>query len=181
MAFRLSSQPARAFTLVEVMTGILIIAVLMGLLLPAIGAVRQSVNRGAAVAMIANLHAALDLYAMEDPRKRFPPVDGGGTLQTRMVVSGQDLALDLLRRSGLEWRLQQVDPQAGQLLDPWQRAYRYAVDDTMDGIVDRPAPRSDWNGKQREPYAYVWSYGQPRANDTDPAHAERWIYRQVQP
>lgn len=181
MAHHLSRPSVHAFTLIELMVGILIMVVLMSLLLAAIGAVRQSVNRGAAATMIANLHMALDVYVQEERRKRYPPVDTGGTLQTRMVITGGDLALDLLRRSGLEWRLEQVDPADGYLVDPWHRAYRYVVDDNMDGVIDRPAPRSDWNGKQREPYAYVWSHGRPRQNDTDPAQAEQWIYHEVQP
>lgn len=177
----LSIRTNAAFTLIELIVAILIIVILMGLLFPAIAMVRNSVNRGAATSVVAGLHMALDVYFQEDPRKRYPPVDTGGTFQTRMVISGDDLALDLLRPKGLEWRLEQVDGTAGHLLDPWGRAYRYALDENMDGTIDRPAPQSDWNGKDREPYAYVWSYGRPDKDDTLPANAERWIYHPVQP
>jgi len=172
-----SRQPVRAFTLIELMVTILIIVVLMGLLFPTIAMVRNAVNRSTAASVVSGLRMALDVYFQEDPRKRYPPVDTGGTLQTRMVISGDDLALDLLRTKGLEWRIEQVDSTAGHLLDPWRRAYRYAIDVNMDGIIDRPAPRSDWNVKNREPYAYVWSYGRPGTDDTNPVHAERWMYQ----
>lgn len=169
-----------AFTLVELIVVILIIMVLMGLLLPAIGMVRQSVNKGAAQTTMTGLHMAMTVYFQEDARKRYPAMEADKTLQTKMVVAGPKRALDLLREKGLNWKLDQVDGATGALLDPWSRPFQYQLDDNMDDVIDRPAPRNDWNGKDVEPYAYVWSFGQPKNNtDETPAGAERWIYKAV--
>lgn len=174
-------QRAAAFTLIEIMVAILIIVVLISLLLPAIAVVKNSVNRGAAESTVTGIHMAVEVYYQEEPRKRLPPIEIGGDLKTQMVVTGPKRTLDLLRDKGLEWRRDQVDDTTGALLDPWGRAYQYRVDENMDGTADKPAARSDWNGKDKEPYAYVWSYGKPSSGDTNPANAERWIYRKVQP
>jgi hypothetical protein len=57
-----------------------------------------------------------------------------------------------------------AQPGARILVDPWQRPYRFQVDDDM----DQPQPvrpttrRADWNARDRKPFAYVWSLGIPR-------------------
>jgi hypothetical protein len=55
----------------------------------------------------------------------------------------------------------------------------------MDGVLAKPAPRSDWNAKAIEPYAYIWSLGAPSgAGDTadaDPARSDRWLYQRTTP
>lgn len=175
------------FTLIELMVVILIIMVLIGLLFPAVAAVRNSANKAAAESMIKGLHLASEIYAGEDRQHRFPPVEADLMLRTRMTTGGGARNLDLLRNCGLEWRIEQIAPVgAGEpaLVDPWGRGYRYSVD-TADGTVTRPAPQADWNVKNIEPYAYAWSLGKPTKNgeaaDVLPANAANWHYKRMTP
>ena len=175
---------ARAFTLVELLVTISIILVLMALLIPAIGMVRDSVRRAKTVALIDGLTAAAEIYAMEDGRHRYPPVEADQSMRTNNDV-GALRSLDLVRERGAQWRHADLDTAPGssapdRLVDAWRRPIHYVVDDLIDKVIARPAPlKTDWNPKSREPFGYVWSLGKPSGDevaDADPNDASRWLY-----
>lgn len=167
----------RAFTLVELLVTIAIVLVLVAMIIPGVGMVRDSVKRSKTVGLITGLTGALEIYAMEDGRHRYPPVETDQSMRTNGDV-GALRNLDLLRERGSQWR--NADLDADRLVDAWRRPVRYTVDDLIDKLIARPAPLlTSWNAKSREPFGYVWSLGRPKgdeAADADPANADRWLY-----
>ncbi|HYE03984.1 MAG TPA: type II secretion system protein [Planctomycetota bacterium] len=170
-----------AFSLIEVLVACGVVAVLMALLLPGIASLRERSRRIEAADMVAALQAAARIYADEDPRRRLPPQAADHLLRARSGdVPG---TLDLLVRAGLKHgahRFAAAPDGVGRvLLDPWGRPYRYAVDDDMDGVIERPDPaKRDWNARDAEPFAYCWSLGSPRRGDDDgiASDSPQWIY-----
>ena len=176
----------RAFTLVELLTVIAIIAVLAALLIPAVGLVRDRMRRSQAVAMVAALHQAMQSYAAEDRRHRFPtqaadlslawaPEDASppaaGTLNL-LVAQGFDFD-----RAGLDRGVAAPHP----LLDPWKRPYRYQADADLLGATgaQRPLgcdgtspPLEAWNAAGVRPWGYIWSTGRDGSTD-----GTGWIYQ----
>lgn len=178
------AAPGRAFTLVELLVTIAIVLVLVAMVLPGVGMVRDSVRRSKTVGLIDGLTGALEIYAMEDGRHRYPPVEPDQSMRTSRDV-GALRTLDLLRERGSQWRNADLDPAPGssdpdRLVDSWRRPVRYVVDDLIDKVIARPAPlKTGWNAKSREPFGYVWSLGRPKgdeAADADPVNADRWLY-----
>ncbi len=168
----------RGFTLVELIVAVAIVVILVSLLLPAITMVRNSVRRAKTVGLIDGLTAALEIYALEDGRRRFPAVESDQSLRTSTNTGGAPRTLDLLRDRGSLWR--NDDLEGDRLVDAWRRPVHYVVDSVIDKVIDRPAAhKTDWNPKAREPFGYVWSLGRPSGNDAadaDPTDASRWLY-----
>lgn len=174
-----------AFTLIELLVVVAIVLVLTSLLLVGVGMVRQSVRRSKTTGLIQGITAAMELYALEDGRKRFPEARPDQSLRSSSNTGGEPLVLDMLRDRGALWRNDDLDAAPGssaadRLVDAWKRPVRYTVDKVIDKNIDRPAPsRTDWNPKSREPFGYVWSLGRPSGDDAAdalPANADRWIF-----
>jgi type II secretory pathway pseudopilin PulG len=174
--------------LIELLVVIAIIAALVSVLMPVIGMVRDSARRTKTQALINGLSAAVEVYALEDQRRRYPPAESDQSLRTGGGTGGPVRTLDLLRECGSGWTGSDIDGPTdpglgGRLVDGWRRAIRYTLDDNMDGIIaaDRPAPQAvDWNPQGREPFVYIWSLGRPSGNDIvdgDPSNYTRWLYR----
>jgi len=82
-----SQQNRRAFTLIELMVAIVIIAILLGLLIPAIGAVRLSAQKASVRTEISNFEAAITAFnqdfGMDPPSGIILHEAGGATWNPR--------------------------------------------------------------------------------------------------
>lgn len=76
-------QTKRAFTLIELLTVIAIIAILAGILIPAVGKVRTNANVAASKSNLSNYLNAIQMFKGEYNYYPFPEaqVDGGATLE----------------------------------------------------------------------------------------------------
>ena len=200
MISTLAPASRRGFTLIEILVTISIIAVLAALLVPSIGLVRNAVRRTETRALIDGVAAAMDVYRLEDGRRRFPGGYDDQSLRTADAGGTPDV-LDLLRERGSGWLAKNLAPAppaplAGPLADPpaesnqmlvdaWRRQIRYVTDIGADGRLVTPftapggAP-ADWNPKRQQPFAYIWSLGKPsgdEAADALVANVANWIYR----
>lgn len=184
-------QPTTAgFTLIELLIAIGLIVLLAGMVFPVIRMLMENSRRARADERVAALHTALIAYAAEDERRRFPTAEGDMVLRSSgsvLLPRALDLLVPAYFNSGLQTLADDLDqPGTRALRDPWGRAYRYSVDASVDGNTARPDPaRLDWNGRDKEPYAYVWSLGRPLLGSaTSPAATDpdvlqpnpAWIY-----
>lgn len=160
------------------LVGVAIIAILMAMLLPAIAVVRERVRTARAEAQVAAIHQALQHYAAEDARHRYPPPHAD--LSLRLDPAGAAPGnLDLLRQQGLEIDrdgLERSGAPPHPLCDPWQRPYRYQVDADLLASTGAQRPRPAevcpaWNAAGVRPWAYVWSLGRHGRDD-----GREWIY-----
>src|SRR5690606_30387468 len=98
------------FTLIEMLVVIVIIMILVGLTIPALGMVRHAVKRGKTKSIIEGLTGAIHLYAHEDGRRRYPPTEPDQSLRTRGTSGvGTPRTLDLLADRGAMWRREDLD------------------------------------------------------------------------
>ena len=80
-----------AFTLVELLVVIGIIAVLIGLLMPALGAARASARSMACLSNARTIAMVMDMYAQDDPNNFYP------TARMPMSATGKPTWLDLTK------------------------------------------------------------------------------------
>lgn len=178
------------------MVVIVIIVVLVTLLIPAVALVHTKANVAHTRAQVAGLMIATRAYADEDSRHFFPTPKAGSE-QLLYDLTDPNSTLMLLERSGYQVTTSEVDNRQGAtchaLMDGWWRAMHYRIDGPfikadgridstgMNGTADKPAPFDDWNSKNIEPFAYIWSLGRPHSNDTTDAllaNDGSWIYYQ---
>jgi type II secretory pathway pseudopilin PulG len=170
---------------VELLVVIAIIAVLAGLLLPAMMIVRERMKRAQAATAVSRLHQALQAYAAEDPRHRYPTQAADLSLGWAPAEAPAARGvLNQLQDQGLEIDLPAVDrstPPPFLLRDPWRRPYRYQADSDLLGVAgaQRPLgcdgvqpPLVAWNAAGTRPWGYVWSAGKDGTAD-----GVGWIYQ----
>lgn len=185
-----------AMTLVEILVVIGIALVLVGMLVPALGVVRERAANVQTRALVQNLHTAMGLYRSEEIMRRFPAMPADRILRTGAI-------LDHLAERGLAVNgdnTMSVDAGAPALVDPWKQPVLYHLDDHTngDGVAVRPRDAAgdpvrvpedvtDWNPSRGTParavvpYAYVWSWSKPRNDHQLRSQATRWIYVSQEP
>ncbi|MBN1556509.1 MAG: type II secretion system protein [Lentisphaerae bacterium] len=144
----------RGFTLIEMLVVVAIIALLVGILLPAIGAARQYAKRQRARSEVRQIELAWKSF-LNDYRE----LPSG-------ITEMDNRALEILNgeNSGAnprETRYMEFDAGATQFRDPWGEVYQVELDDDLDNQVD---PR-DYSVTLDRNVA-VWSYGLNGAADT---------------
>lgn len=180
----------RAMTLTEIAIVVAIALVLVAMLLPAIGVVRERSSRSAAQVLVQQVHSAMGLYRAEHPMRRFPAMPADRLLRVD-GIAGQ-LAERGLAVSGANTLV--VDGGSAALVDPWKQPLQYHLDEhtSGDGVAQRPLDAAgelvrvpedvvDWNpprgspARAEVPFAYVWSWGAPRSGHQLRANAARWL------
>lgn len=108
----------KAFTLVEIILVVVIIALLSGLVLTKVAGKGKQAREAAAQAQIANFKAALNSFEIDCGR--FPTTEEGlGALITRPASLGDNV----------QWRAYLDDKKVP--LDPWGNAYLYQCPGTV--------------------------------------------------
>jgi len=98
----LKTKNCKAFTLIEVLTAVTIIAILLGILMPALNMVRKTARDTQQKALLASIEVGINLYKNEDVFGDYPPAGkastrtGSGTYYTASqmlaeAMFGQDL------------------------------------------------------------------------------------------
>jgi len=170
--------PRTALTLIEILVVITIIVILVGLLVPALAAAKQKANRTQAAERVNQLHWALQNYAAEDRRHRYPPQTAVADFSIRYdptnVNPGNFNGLIALGHKVDLVDFDRNAPAPHPLIDPWGQPYQYRVDDDLVTLhtAQRPLPLDAWNTAGVRPWAYVWSTGQQNTAD-----GAGWIYR----
>lgn len=164
--------------MIELLVVVGIIAVLAGLLVPAVGLVRTKARVTETKQTLRELQTAFDLYRNEDGKRRYPTVAADLSIGTALM--------DHLEHQRMWARGFRKADEQGRLLDPWQGWYRYSL------VKPAPATGSPelaaWNwdavlGHERAygtrldpanpgvqiqgplPFVYLWSLGKTGRQD----------------
>lgn len=114
----------KGITLVELAVVIFIITILIGLLTPAIRAVREHAKEQKARAMIGALETAINMYYLDN--NAYPPEAGGGTTNNFNTTLGTVQSVgNVTYGPYMEFKAEELSGDA--VLDPWQSPYRYDV------------------------------------------------------
>jgi prepilin-type N-terminal cleavage/methylation domain-containing protein len=157
----------RAFTLVELLTVVAIIAILAGLLLGALGKAREQTRKTKAAADVHNLATLFRSYYAEYGRW---PVTNTATItadndMVRMLqginVTTPPYAGNPRRTVFFEFRQRDLDG-AGRFIDPWGTPYFCRFDAEFRGSVDNPFA----SGQTIAHGAIIWSNGPDKQSDT---------------
>ena len=128
---RNQNQSLRAFTLVELMVVISIIAVLVALLFPAIKTAMIKAETGKAKATVMSIASAFKALDREY----------GGWPSSSVMSTPQDLATNLFSNPRntvfLEIASKDID-SGGYIVDPWKNRYRVAFDTTGANSIANP-------------------------------------------
>jgi len=134
-----------AFTLIEMLVVIAIIAVLVGLLLPAIGKARQFAKRTRARTELRQIEIAWKSYYND--YREFP---------SSGINEMSGTAIDIMNGDNpRHTRYMEFDADATEFLDPWGGIYQVVLDRDYD---NRVSPL-DYSGVTLDRTVAAWSYG----------------------
>ncbi len=165
----------RAFTLIELLVVIAILAILMGLLFPAVSAVQENARRAQAKNAAVNISTSLIAYETE--YGRLPATSGGGNINTAELfktLEGQDETTNPRQIIFLEVPVAKSGkngiPEGGGIYtDPWGVAYEIRIDDDYNNDVTGP------DGETLRRKVIVWSGGNPKKlRDGKPNYVKSW-------
>lgn len=160
----------QAFTLVELLTVIAIIAVLMGLLFPTVGAVRDSARRTQAQNDATQIATAIRAYYTE--YGRYPDTDASSdnteliailtgrhdTKNRRKIVFFEGTVAKEAGRYGIQ------NNGTGEFFDPWGLPYLVEMDSDYDNEVTIPAIPGYAGPAAVRTGVAVWTPGKPEAD-----------------
>lgn len=149
-----------AFTLMELLTVIAIIAVLAGLLFPALNASRRAAKEGKAKVQINQIQTALKAYYNEYA------VWPSGTQITNRVLWALALSGNATNnpRKIVFMEFKTGDTNSAGILDPWGQSFSFGFDTNYDNSIDiislgSSAAASDTNGGNMNTSFVIWSTG----------------------
>jgi len=193
------SRTKNGFTLIELITVIAIILILMGLLFPAIGGIKDSAKKVQAKNDITNIVTAVKAYYTE--YGKYPVVSAlvsgtsnttfGGTAKTNT----NDLLFNILRVNSSAWTADEAAmnprlivfievpttkntdaPKAGisskdnQFYDPWGKPYNICIDTGYANQIVNPYADAP-GGAQIGTGVVVWSFGKDGVQGTKGGNA----------
>jgi prepilin-type N-terminal cleavage/methylation domain-containing protein len=171
-----SPSTRRGFTLIEILVVIAIIAILMGLVFPALTSGIRTAKISKAQSEAKNIEGAIFLFKKDYgyfpvPKNAQAVASDGGLLDD----TGSKSLLQVLMAEPLNYNLNDqlntrkqnyLDMDAlgtdGTLEDPWGKQYRMKLDLNYDGEIDYPS-----SGDTYKTTVIVVSSGPDRAFDTD--------------
>lgn len=161
------------FTLIELLVVIAIIALLAGLLFPAVGSALNTAKKGKAKSTCQNIETAIMLYANEYGGKLPIPATAYGNNDS-LITDADSVSKDILMvlmniNSGsntgyalnpkkIVFLETDIPSDDGEYLDPWGTQYRILLDKNLDGSI---AYLTNANAKHRKK-AVVVSAGKDR-------------------
>jgi len=131
----MKTSSSKRFTLIELLVVIAIIAILAGLMFPALGTVRNNARKSKASTECQSLKAAIVLYESE-----FSCWPSSGSGNDATVTDYKGLCKALTGDNSKKMIFYEVgvgyDETKG-ILDPWGREYRVVLDYNFDGKIDK--------------------------------------------
>lgn len=184
----MKTSSCKSFTLIELLVVIAIIAILAGLVFPAIGTVRNNAKKSKASSEAQSLKAAIVMY--ESEFSIWPATvsedgivkDGKNSDYSKMcnALTGENAKKMVFFEVGSTY-----DESMG-ILDPWGRQYQVILDGNYDGkikndVVDNENKKVVWavdkyygknNGQDIRTKVAVFSYGVPESKDPSTKNSE---------
>ena len=133
----MKTSSSKRFTLIELLVVIAIIAILAGLVFPALGTVRNNAKKSKANSECQSLKTAIIMYESEFstwPVKisgsKDAVVDGSNYIEMCKILTGKNSKKTVFYEVGVGY------DEAKGILDPWGKPYQVILDVDYDGKID---------------------------------------------